>query len=67
MAGERTMIHYWREACQRSGMRWDWDNTGELQGALEAFADQIQRATLDKVEPRLAALEEKINGTPRDL
>ena len=51
------LTHYLRLVWQEAGLTWDWENTGEINDAIEGFADTIQSVISDEVERRISELK----------
>lgn len=53
------LTHYFRVVAGHADMPWDWENSGEIEGAVTAFADTIESAIADEVERQVAAALEE--------
>jgi len=50
------LVHYFRITWQHTDHSWNWENAGEIEDALEGFAQAIESVIADEVDRRINEL-----------
>lgn len=50
------LTHYFGKVAEAANMRWDWENVGEIEEAVERFAQAIEGVIAAEVERQVTEL-----------